>query len=354
MSELRLDAFFGLMREQKASDLYVTANAQVKLRAEGRMRSVGHDAVAAAEIESAAMALMNDYQRAKFREDLQVDFAIEDANNGRFRFNVFRQRGMTAVAIRYIPADIPPLETLNLPETLGRLAMLKRGLILVVGATGAGKSTTLAAMMEKRNRERADHIITIEDPIEYVHAHRRSIVNQRELATDTPSWNMALRGALRAAPDVVMVGEIRDRETMGAVLEIANTGHLALSTLHTVNAPQTLDRIVNLFPEQLHKAVLMDLASNLRAVVSQRLVRDTEEKLLPAVEVMLNTPFIADLIRQGKFGEIKAAMEDSHEPGMQSFDQALSGLYRTHRISMDEALAHADSRTNLEARIHFS
>ncbi|MGH8225210.1 MAG: PilT/PilU family type 4a pilus ATPase [Gammaproteobacteria bacterium] len=354
MSELRLDAFFGLMREQKASDLYVTANAQIKLRAEGRIRSVGNDPVAAADIEPAAMALMNDYQRAKFRDEQQVDFAVEDAAAGRFRFNVFRQRGMAAVAIRYIPADIPSLDSLHLPEALGRLAMLKRGLVLVVGATGAGKSTTLAAMMEKRNLERADHIITIEDPIEYVHTHRRSIVNQRELATDTPSWNMALRGALRAAPDVVMVGEIRDRETMGAVMEIANTGHLALSTLHTVNAPQTLDRIVNLFPEQLHKAVLMDLAANLRAVVSQRLVRDTEEKLLPAVEVMLNTPFIADLIRQAKFGEIKAAMEDSHEPGMQSFDQALSELYRTRRISMEEALAHADSRANLEARIHFA
>lgn len=354
MTALRLEAFFRLMREQKASDLYVTANAQAKLRIEGRMRSVGREPIEAAEIESAALALMSDYQKAKFRDDQQVDFAVEDAEAGRFRFNVFRQRGTVAVAIRYIPADIPPLDTLNLPEVIGSLAMLRRGLILVVGATGAGKSTTLAAMMEKRNRERADHILTVEDPIEYVHAHRHSIVNQRELSTDTPSWHVALRGALRAAPDVVMVGEIRDRDTMGAVIEMADTGHLALSTLHTVNASQTLDRIINLFPEQMHKVVLMDLAANLRAIVSQRLVRGTDEKLLPAVEVMLNTPFIADLIRQGRLGEIKAAMEDSREPGMQSFDEALSDLYRARHITMEEALTHADSRANLEARIHFA
>src|SRR5699024_2580387 len=206
----------------------------------------------------------------------------------------------------------------------------------------------------RRNHENADHIITVEDPIEYVHVNDHSIINQRELITDTPSWQMALRSALRAAPDVVLVGEIRDRDTMSAVLELANTGHLAFSTVHTVNAAQTLDRIVSMFPEILHREVLMDLAANLRAVVSQRLIRGTDGKLLPAVEVMINTPFIADLIHQGRISEIRQAMEESKEPGMQSFETALAKLYRERRISLDEALVSADSRADLEARLHFA
>ncbi|MGH8160561.1 MAG: PilT/PilU family type 4a pilus ATPase [Gammaproteobacteria bacterium] len=351
---MKLIQYFRLMREQNASDLYVTANARVKIRVDGRIRSVGRDDVTAVDVEAAALELMNDYHRTKFRDSGQVEFAIEDSESGRFRFSVFRQRGMAAVSIRYIPRDIPALDTLNVPEIMFTLARLARGLVLVVGATGAGKSTTLAAMLELRNREHADHIITIEDPIEYVHGHHHSIVNQRELITDTPSWEVALHGALRAAPDVVMVGEIRDREAMSAVLEIADSGHLTFSTLHTVNAAQTLERIVNLFPELMHRQVLMDLADNLRAVVSQRLVRGEDGKLLPAVEVMINTPFIADLIRQSRFGEIKGAMEGSREPGMQSFEMALAKLYRERRISMNEALAHADSPANLKTRLHFA
>lgn len=351
---MRLNHYFQLMREQKASDLYVSANARVKIRIDGRIRSVGQGEVTPEAAEAAALDLMNDYQREKFREEQQVDFAVEDVVNGRFRFSVFRQRGNVAVAIRYIPTGIPQLDTLNLPEAVSTLAKQRRGLVLVVGATGAGKSTTLASMIDKRNRESADHIITVEDPIEYVHKNRHSIINQRELITDTPSWQMALRSALRAAPDVVLVGEIRDRDTMSAVLEMANTGHLAFSTLHTVNASQTLDRIVSMFPEMLHREVLMDLASNLRAVVSQRLVRSADEKLMPAVEVMINTPFIADLIRQGRIGEIRQAMEESKEPGMQSFETALAKLYRERQISLDEALVSADSRADLEARLHFA
>jgi len=350
---MRLRSYFRLMREQNASDLYVTANAQVKIRVDGRMRSVGRDMVDAREIEVAATSLMNEYQLARFRDEQQLDFGIEDPESGRFRFAVFKQRGMTAVTIRYIPAEIPPLESLHLPEILQDLAMLSRGLILVVGATGAGKSTTLAAMLDRRNRMRADHIVTIEDPIEYAHANRRSIVNQRELITDTPSYSLALRGALRAAPDVVMVGEIRDRETMESAMELANTGHLCVSTLHTNNAPQTLDRILNMYPELMHRQVLSDLGSNLRAIVSQRLVRSQEGTLLPAVEVMLNTPLIADLIQQGRLSELRSAMEDSRTQGMQSFDEALSALYREGLITLDEALGNADSRANLEARIHF-
>ncbi|MGH8272849.1 MAG: PilT/PilU family type 4a pilus ATPase [Gammaproteobacteria bacterium] len=353
-SGMQLKSYFPLMREQRASDLYISANARVKIRVDGRIRSVGREVVSAADVDAAALDLMNEYQRQKYQDEQQVEFAIDEAQNGRFRFSVFRQRGMTAVTIRYIPVEIPALDTLNMPKIISTLARLRRGLVLVVGATGAGKSTTLAAMLELRNRQNAEHIITIEDPIEYVHANHQCIVNQRELVTDTPSWALALRGALRAAPDVVMIGEIRDREAMSAVMEIADSGHLAFSTLHTVNASQTLERIVNMFPELMHREVLMDLAANLRAVVSQRLVRGTDEKLLPAVEVMINTPFIADLIQQGRISEIKAAMEDSREPGMQSFETALATLYRRHRISMDEALAHADSRANLKTRLHFS
>lgn len=351
---MRLKPYFQLMRERAASDLYVTAHAQIKLRVDGRIMSVGRDTVPEREIELAATSLMNEYQLERFRDDQQVEFGIEDPENGRFRFNVFRQRGMVALAIRYIPSEIPPLDSLNLPPVLGELAMLSRGLVLVVGATGAGKSTTLAAMLSKRNQERADHILTVEDPIEYVHGHKRSIVNQRELVTDTPSYELALRSALRAAPNVVMVGEVRDRSTMEATIGLANTGHLAFSTLHTTNAPQTLDRILGMFPELAHREVLLDLSANLRAVVSQRLVRSTEDKLLPAVEVMLNTPYVAELIEQGRLREIRAAMEESREPGMQTFDQALSKLYLEGRITLDEALANADSRANLESQIHFA
>ena len=350
---MRLRSYFRLMREQNASDLYITANAQIKLRVDGRLRSVGHDVVDEKDIEVAATSLMNEYQLARFRDEQQLDFAIEDPESGRFRFNVFRQRGMTAVVIRYIPAEIPALEGLHLPPYLQELALTQRGLILVVGATGAGKSTTLAAMIDYRNKQRADHIITVEDPIEYTYSHRRSIINQRELVTDTPSYSMALRSALRGAPDVVLVGEIRDRETMDAAMELANSGHLCLSTLHTTNAHQTLDRILNMYPELMHNQILLDMGASLRAVISQRLVRGKDEKRLPAVEVMVNTPRIAELIQQGELGSVAEAMEESRETGMQTFDTALIKLYKEGLISLDEALANADSRANLEARIHF-
>jgi twitching motility protein PilU len=350
---MRLRSYFRLMREQNASDLYITANAKIKLRVDGRLRSVGHDAVDAKEIEVAATSLMNEYQLARFRDEQQLDFAIEDPESGRFRFNVFRQRGMTAVVIRYIPAEIPALEGLHLPPYLQELALTPRGLILVVGATGAGKSTTLAAMIDYRNKQRADHIITVEDPIEYTYSHRRSIVNQRELVTDTPSYAMALRSALRGAPDVVLVGEIRDRETMDAAMELANSGHLCLSTMHTTNAHQTLDRILNMYPELMHHQILLDMGASLKAVVSQRLVRGKDEKRLPAVEVMINTPRIAELIQQGELSSIAESMEESRETGMQTFDSALIKLYKDGLISLDEALNNADSRANLEARIHF-
>lgn len=350
---MRLRSYFRLMRDRQASDLYLTAKARAKLRVAGRIHSVGQEELGAQEIEMATTGLMNEYQMARFQEQQQIDFAIEDPDNGRFRFNVFRQRGMVAVSVRFIQSDVPSLPSLNLPEVMNDLALTHRGLILTVGATGAGKTTTLASMIDYRNQERADHIITIEDPIEYTYQHRRSIVNQRELVTDTPSYGLALKSALRASPNVVLIGEIRDRETMEATLELANTGHLCLSTLHTTNASQTIDRILNFFPEMMKRQVLLDLSASLRAIVSQRLVRSKEGRLLPAAEVMLNIPFISDLIREGRVNELSEAMETSREPGMQTYDQALASLYRSGKISLEEATVNADSRANLEAKINF-
>lgn len=350
---MNIRTYFKLMREQQASDLYVTPHAPIKIRINGNMRSVGREPISAQQSEMLATGIMTAYQVRRFEETHQLDFAVEDPDNGRFRFNVFHQRGMVSLAIRYIPASIPDIESLNLPVILRDLIMQPRGLILLVGATGSGKSTTLAAMLDHRNRNRADHILTIEDPIEFTHTHHRSIINQRELLSDALSYAEGLRSALRAAPDVVMIGEIRDRETMEAALEIAGTGHLALSTLHTNNAHQTLDRIINMFPQVMHKQVLMDLSLNLRAIISQRLVRNKEDQLMPAVEILLNTPHIADLIMQGRIGELQEAMESSKTPGMQTYDQALVKLYRRGQIALNEALDNADSRANLEARINF-
>ncbi|HEX5313560.1 MAG TPA: PilT/PilU family type 4a pilus ATPase [Gammaproteobacteria bacterium] len=343
-----------LLRERSASDLYLSANAIPRMRVEGKIETIGETPLGEEEIAGIAAEAMSGPQRERFRNELQVEFGVEDRDSGRFRFTVFRQRGTTAIAIRYIPTEIPGLSTLKLPPILGELAMSQRGLILVVGVSGAGKSTTLAAMLDKRNRECADHIITIEDPIEYVHRHRLSVVNQRELFVDALSYPLAMRSALRSAPDIVMVGEIHDRATMSAVINLANTGHLALSTLHTTNAAQTLDRVLSMFPELMQQQVRLDLSASLRAVVSQRLLNGTDGRLLPAVEVMLNTPYIAELIRDNRLHELREAMEESTEPGMQSFDQALSTLYQAGRITLDEALANADSRANLEARIHFA
>ncbi|MEO1319428.1 MAG: PilT/PilU family type 4a pilus ATPase, partial [Pseudomonadota bacterium] len=285
--------------------------------------------------------------------DLEVDFAVSETGLGRFRVNAFHQRGNLAMVMRYITAEMPTLEELNMPALFGDLIMHKRGLILMVGATGSGKSTTIAAMINHRNRKSASHIITIEDPIEFLHSNQKSIVNQRELGLDTKSYSRALRSALRAAPDVVMVGEIRDVETMQAAIDIAGTGQLAIATLHSNNAPETLDRIINMFPVAQQRQVFVDLSQYLRAIISQRLVRNREGKRVAAVELMLNTPHIAELVEKGDIVGVKEALQESSEQGMQNFDQALLKLYRRGEITLQEALIHADSRTNLEAQINF-
>lgn len=344
--------YLKLMMDKNASDLFLTSDSAVHVKVEGSVRPVGKTVLDAATVDAAARKIMNEKQAADFAEQLEVDFAIA-RNGGRFRVNVFTQRGNTAMVLRYIQANIPSLAELKLPPYLASLVMNKRGMILVVGATGSGKSTTLAAMLDHRNQHSDGHILTIEDPIEFIHPHQGCIVNQREVGVDTKSYKNALKSALREAPDVILVGEVRDQHAMEKVMELAGTGHLAISTLHANNAHQALERIVNLFPEDAHKLLMMDLAINLRAIVSQRLVKTKDGKRCAAVEIMINTPFIAELIRDGRLDELKEAMANSSSKGMQSFDDALLELYKSERIELEEALSNADSRSNLEARINF-
>ena len=349
-----IQPYLKLMVEKNASDLFFTADSPVKLKLEGKAVSVGKNELTPELSEAAAYGVMNDRQKAEFEETNECDFAIAlpDAS-ARFRVNVFRQRGRVAMVLRLIPSKIPTMEELKLPDILAEMVMSKRGLLLMVGATGSGKSTTLAAMVNHRNANSAGHILTIEDPVEFYHPNLRSIVNQREVGVDTMSYARALKASLREAPDVILIGEIRDRTTMEAALELANTGHLAVSTLHANNANQAMERVINMFPQDLHKQLFMDLSLNLRGVISQRLVPDVNGKRCAALEVMVNTPHIAELILKGEIDGVKEAMQESSSRGMQTFDDALYNLYKEGRVSLDEALNNADSRTNLEAKINF-
>jgi len=350
---MNISPYLKLMVEKNASDLYLTSNAPVKIKIEGKQVPVGKTLLTPELVRDAAYGIMNEKQRKSYEVKHECDFAIAEEGVGRFRVNVFVQRGQVAMVLRYIPSSVPKFENLKLPPILKDLILHKRGLLLMVGSTGSGKSTTLAAMVNHRNENQAGHILTIEDPIEFSHPNVQSIVNQREVGQDTLSYANALKSSLREAPDVILIGEIRDRETMEAAIELAGTGHLAISTLHANNAHQTMDRIINMFPQELHKQLFMDLSLNLRSIISQRLVIGKDGKRVAAVEVMLNTPHIADLILKGQIDEIREAMEESPEGGMQSFDQALYNLYKEGRIELEEALKNADSRANLEAKINF-
>jgi len=346
--------YLKLMVEKKASDLFFTVGAPVKIKLEGKTTSVGKTELTSDIVEAVARGIMNSRQQDIFDAELEVDFAISLADkSARFRVNVFRQRGEVALVLRLIPSEIPTVEQLGVPDILNELIMAKRGLLLMVGATGSGKSTTLAAMVDHRNENQAGHILSIEDPVEFFHPNKRSIVNQREVGVDTKSYARALKSSLREAPDVVLIGEIRDRETMEAALELANTGHLAISTLHANNANQAMERVINMFSQDLHKQLYMDLSLNLRAVISQRLVPDVRGKRCAAVEIMISTPHISELIMKGDIGAIKEAMHESGAKGMQTFDMSLYNLYKENRITLEEALNNADSRTNLEAKINF-
>jgi len=351
---MNVEPLFNLMVEKRASDLFLTCFAPVKIKIDGKIMPVNKLELTPKMVWQAATELMNEDQLEEFNRELEIDFAVSKAGIGRFRVNVFHQRGNVALVMRHISATMPDLDELGMPLLLKELVMFRRGLLLMVGATGSGKSTTLAGMINYRNEKTSSHIITIEDPIEFLHSNKKSIVNQREIGIDTKSYARALKSAMREAPDVILIGEIRDRETMQAAIDLAGTGHLAIATLHSNNCPETLDRIINLFPEDQHAQIYMDLAQYLRAIISQRLVRGLSGQRVAAVEVMLNTPRIAELIQMGDISKVKEAFRESTEQGMQTFDQALLKLHRDGKISMEEALANADSRSNLEAQIHFS
>jgi len=351
---MNVQPLFSLMVEKKASDLFLTCYAPVKIKIDGKIMPVNKLELTPKMVRQAAMELMTEEQLEEFSRELEVDFAVSKPGLGRFRVNVFHQRGNVAMVMRFISHEIPALDDLNMPAILKELVMFRRGLVLMVGASGNGKSTTLAAMIDHRNAKTSSHILTIEDPIEFLHTNKRSIINQREIGSDTKSYNRALRSAVREAPDVILIGEIRDRETMQAAIDLAGTGHLVIATLHANNSAETLDRIINIFPEDQHAQVYMDLCHYLRAIVSQRLVRSIDGNRTAAVEVLLNTPRIAELIQSGDIGEVKESFYQTTEQGMQTFDASLLSLYREGKVSMEEALANADSRANLEAQIHFA
>ncbi len=341
-----------LMVSKKASDLFITVGFPPAIKLDGKMTPVSQQPLSPQHTSELVRSVMNDRQAAEFEATKECQFAISPANIGRFRVSAFVQMGHVGMVLRTINSKIPTFEELNLPPVLKDVAMTKRGLVIMVGATGSGKSTSLAAMIGYRNQNSYGHIITIEDPVEFVHPHANCLVTQREIGVDTDSWDNALKNTLRQAPDVIMMGEIRDRETMDYAVAFAETGHLCLATLHANSANQALDRIINFFPEERRPQLLMDLSLNLRAMISQRLIPLKEGKgRIAAVEVMLNSPLIADLIFKGEVHEIKELMKRSRELGMQTFDQHLFELYDNGIISYEDALRNADSVNDLRLAI---
>ena len=341
-----------MMVQKKGSDLFITAGFPPAIKIDGKMMPVTQQALTPQHTLELARSIMNDKQAAEFEASKECNFAISPAGIGRFRVNAFVQQGRIGMVLRTINVQIPNFDDLHLPEVLKDVAMTKRGLVLFVGGTGSGKSTSLAAMIGHRNQNSYGHIITIEDPVEYVHEHRNCIVTQREVGVDTDSWEIALKNTLRQAPDVILIGEIRDRDVMEHAIAFAETGHLCMGTLHANNSNQALDRIINFFPEERRPQLLMDLSLNLKAVVSQRLIPLKDAKgRAAAIEILLNSPLIADLIFRGEVHEIKEIMKKSRELGMQTFDQALFDLYEAERISYEDALRFADSMNEVRLTI---
>ncbi|MDH3451785.1 MAG: PilT/PilU family type 4a pilus ATPase [Gammaproteobacteria bacterium] len=348
-----LDTYLKHMADKNASDLYFTTGAPPSMKVEGETHPISKKRLEPGTVKAIAYEIMDERQQRDFEERLEMNLGLTVEGVGRYRVNIYRQRGEVAMVIRYIKANIPDIKTLNLPGVLGALIGEKKGLILVVGSTGSGKSTTLASMLDHRNSVKTGHILTIEDPIEYVFEHKRSILGQREVGLDTLSYENALREAMREAPDVIMIGEVRDRRTMEAAIAYADTGHLCLSTLHAVNAYQALDRIINMFPPDAKNQILMDLSLNLRGIISQRLVPGKKGLRVPAVEIMLGGGYISELIREGEIHKIKDAMARGSKEGMQTFDQSLFELFKTNKVELNTALDFADSRSDLEWKINF-
>ncbi len=347
-----INDLLALLIARKGSDLFITADFPPAIKVDGKVVKVSAQPLSPQHTLVLARTIMSDKQAAEFERTKECNFAIAPSGIGRFRVSAFVQQGHIGLVLRVIPATIPTIDGLGVPPVLKDVVMSKRGLCILVGATGSGKSTTLAAMIDWRNEKSFDHIITIEDPVEFVHPHKNSILTQREVGLDTESWHAALKNTLRQAPDVILMGEIRDRETMEHAIAFSETGHLCLATLHANNANQALDRIVNFFPEERRPQLLMDVSLNLRAIVSQRLLPMQKGKgRVAAVEVMLNSPLIADLIFKGEVAEIKEIMKKSRNLGMQTFDQALFDLYETHQVTYEDALRNADSVNDLRLQI---
>ncbi|MFO1398867.1 MAG: PilT/PilU family type 4a pilus ATPase [Burkholderiales bacterium] len=342
-----LDRLFKLMAEKQASDLFISCGAPINIKVNGVVQPVSTQAMDPETVRRIAYELMSKDQAREFENTLEMNLSYLDRSVGNFRVNVFRQRGSISLVIRYVRSQVPPFEQLKLPSVLLDLVMEKRGLVLIAGSTGSGKSTSLAAMIDHRNNSRSGHILTIEDPVEYLFEHKKSIVNQREIGVDTTSYQAALQNALREAPDLIMVGEVRDKETMQSALLHTLTGHLCLTTIHANNSYHALSRVINMFPYDARSALLSDLSIGLRAIICQRLVRNVDGQQQPAVEILLNTSLIAELIKAGEFTQIKEAMEQSLYPGSQTFEQALCRLYLDGVITYDEAMIGSDSPTNL-------
>ena len=351
MAQISFEDALKALSEREGSDLYYSTGAPPSAKIFGKLEPLSYEIMKPGEIDVLAQDVMDDAQKEKFAEVPEMNLAISRSGLGRYRVNIFKQRNQTSMVIRRLGTDLPNYKDLGLPPVLMDLIMQKRGLILFVGGTGSGKSTSLAALIDYRNENSHGHIITIEDPVEFTHRHKGCIVNQREVGTDTLTFDDALANTLRQAPDVILIGEIRHQETMEHALAFAETGHLCLSTLHANNANQAMDRIINFFPEERHNQLLQDLSLNMRAIVSQRLIPTVDGKRAAAIEILVGTPRAADLIAKGAVSELKELMEKSTEQGMQTFDQSLYKLYKEGRISLEEALKNADSKNNLRLRI---
>jgi len=346
-----LKALLKLIVDKDGSDLYLSSGVQPSMKVQGKLYKIGKQLLSGEDIENIALEVMNKEQAKAFELKPEMKLAIDDEDIGRFRVNIFRQRNDVAMVIRVIKTELPDYKKLGLPEKLTELVMAKRGLMIFVGGTGSGKSTSLAALIDYRNKTHAGHIITIEDPIEFIHPHKQSIVNQREVGVDTDSYDDALENTLRQAPDVILIGEIRNRETMEHALAFAETGHLCLSTLHANNADQALDRIINFFPEERHNQLFTDISLNIQGIISQRLIPTVDGGRAAAIEILTGSPRIKDLIKGGKVTEIKEAMQISEAYGMQTFDMALLALFNEGKISEEEALKNADSPNNLRLQL---